>query len=40
VIRAIRAVLSFVPFVAATILGSVLAVACGPFDRTGDSVLA
>ena len=35
----IRALLSSVSFVAATILGSVLALMFGAFDRTGDAVL-
>lgn len=38
-IPAIRAVLALVPFVAATIVGAILAVGSGLFDRSGDSVL-
>jgi 1-acyl-sn-glycerol-3-phosphate acyltransferase len=36
----IRALLSTIPFVAATIAGSLAALLCGLFDKTGDGVLA
>jgi 1-acyl-sn-glycerol-3-phosphate acyltransferase len=36
----IRALLSTISFVAATLIGALLAVLCGIFDRSGDSVLA